>query len=98
MENNYFCTKSLFFLFIFQIKYVFSGYFDSFQSKNISRNAHFIDITDYHNLYLLITTQKKIYSGISPSLKSTTTSKVMDISAVATYDINYIILACSEDY
>ena len=98
MEKNNFCIKSLFFLFIFQIKYAFSGYFDSFQSGNISENANIIDTTDYHNLYLLITTEKKIYKGIPPNLISETNSKVMDISAVATYDTNYITLACSENY
>ena len=101
MERNNSFLKSLFFVFIFHIKYIncyTTSYFNSFRSGNITKNANMIDITDYHKLYLLITTEKKIYTGITPVQISTTNSNIIKISAVATYDTNYIILACSENY
>ena len=87
----------LFFLFI-QIKVILSVYFESFQYGNISENASIIDITDYNNLSLLITTEKKIYTGMTPNKISETNSKIIKLSAAATYDNNFILLACSEDY
>ena len=100
MEKSNLFIKSLFFVFIFHIKYINCTvtYFDSFESGNITNNANMIDITDYHKLYLLVTTQNNIYKGMSHTEISTTNSKIMKISAVVTYDTNYIILACSENY
>ena len=61
MERNNLFIKTLFFVFIFHIKYINSyvtSYFNSFHSGNITKKANMIDITDYHKLYLLITTEK----------------------------------------
>ena len=90
-----------YFLFIIQFKEILSdlnGNFQSLNYANISENAAIIDITDYHNLYLLITTEKNIYTGIPPNKISSTTSKIINITAAATYDSNYVLLACTEDY
>ena len=88
-----------FLLFILiEIKGIFTNIFDSFESGNISDNASIIDITDYNNLFLLVTTEGNIYTGIIPNKKSKTQSKIMNISAAATYDNNNILLSCSEDY
>ena len=65
---------------------------------NLSQNASIIDITDYHNLYIVITTEKNIYTGMPPNKVSSTTSKILNITAAATYDTNYLLLACTEDY
>ena len=91
--------KRLFLFFIFiQIKIFLFVYFESFQYGNISENASIIDITDYNNLSLLITTEKNIYTGMTPNKISKTNSKIMELSAAATYNNNFILLACSEDY
>ena len=89
--------KRLFLLFIF-FKTFISEYFESMEVGSISDNASIIDITDYNNLYLLITTEKYIYTGMPPNKASETQSKIMNISAAVTYDNNYILLACSENY
>ena len=91
-------SKIFFLFFLIKIKIFLSDYFESFQHGNISENASIIDITDYNNLFLLITTEKNIYKGITPNKISETQSKIMNISAAATYDNNFILLACSEDY
>ena len=87
----------LFFIFI-KIKVILSEYFESFQYGDISENASLIDITDYNNLFLLLTTDKNIYTGMTPNKVSETQSKIMNTSAATTYDNNFILLACSEDY
>ena len=54
-------NKKIFIFFVFiQIKLAFSKYFDSFQQETISENASIIDITDYNDIYPLITTDKQI--------------------------------------
>ena len=90
--------KSFIFFAFIQIKLAFSEYFDSFQQGNISNNASIIDITDYNNLYPLITTDKQIYAGMTPIKLSETNASIINISTASTYDNNTILLACSENY
>ena len=72
-------------------------YLDSLKIAIINDQASLIDISDYYNLSLVITTDKKIYSGIPPSLKNETNSKIINISSAVTYNKNYIFMACTED-
>ena len=89
----------IYFLFISQFKEILLNYFENnMQVGILSTQASLIDITDYHKLYLLITTEKKIYTGMPPTQKSVTTSNIISITAAATYDTNYALLACTEDY
>ena len=91
--------KKIFIFFILtQFKLIFSEYFESFQYGNISINASIIDITDYNDVYPLITTDRQIYAGMTPIKLSVTNSSIINISAAATYNNNYILLACSEKY
>ena len=86
-------------MFISQFKETLFNYFENnYKIGYLSEQASIIDVTDYHNLYLLITTEKKIYTGIPPNKTSETTSNIINITAAATYDTNYIILACTGDY
>ena len=88
-----------YFLFISQFKEILLNYFENnYQVANISQNAAIIDITDYYDLYLLITTEKIIYTGMPPTQKSVTTSNIINITVAATYDTNYVLLACTGDY
>ena len=64
----------------------------------LSQNTSIIDITDYHNLYPLITADKIIYTGMPPNKTCETISNIINITAAATYDNNYILLACTGDY
>ena len=60
-------------------------------------NYDLIDIKDYLNLSLIITTSKKIYAGIPPSLKTTTTAKLIKQTSIITINENYILAACLQD-
>ena len=64
----------------------------------LSQNTSIIDITDYHNLYPLITADKNIYTGMPPNKTCETISNIINITAAATYDTNHILLACTGDY
>ena len=88
----------IYFLLIIKFKGILFNYFEGYQVGFISEQASIIDITDYHNLYLVITTEKNIYTGMPPNKISSTTSKIINITAGATYDSNYVLLACTEDY
>ena len=57
--NLYFILHIKLFLIIIgiQLKGVFLNYFQSVKKGIISQNASIIDITDYHNLSLIITTE-----------------------------------------
>ena len=86
------------FLILIQIKSIISEYFDYFETHSLNEAASLIDITDYYNLYPIITTDKKIYTGLPPEEKVTTTSKIISISAAVTYNNKFILIACTENY
>ena len=82
----------------FQLKGVLLNYFESVDQGIISENASIIDITDYHNLSLIITTENKIYTGVPPNIKCNTSSQIINISSAATYNEDNIFIACSKEY
>ena len=104
--NRFFLDKKIFLinikffllLILIQIKDSFTEYFETFQQGIISNNASLIDITDYHNIFPFITSEGHIYTGMEPNLKSETNSKLLNISAAATYDNNFILIACTENH
>ena len=101
--NLFFIKHSLyikFFLMIIgiQLKGVLLNYFESVDQGIISENASIIDITDYHNLSLIITTENKIYTGVPPNIKCNTSSQIINISSAATYNEDNIFIACSKEY
>ena len=93
-------NKGIFIVLLFiQFKVILLDYYENnYQVSNLSQNASIIDITDYYNLYLLITTEKKIYTGMPPQEISETTSNIINITSAVTYDTNYVILVCTGDY
>ena len=90
----------LFFLFLIfiQIKGLFSEYFDSFKLNILNEDASLIDISDYCNLFPIITTDKKIYIGIPPIEKTLSYSQIISISSAASINNNYILISCSHNY
>ena len=88
---------------LFLIIYISSGIFcqinDNFQKGVLEHeSSYFIDFNDYHNLSLIVTTSQKIYTSDSlPNPISTFTSKVENYSMAATYNENYIFVACLND-
>jgi len=86
-------------LIIYIYSYIFCQINDNFQKGVLeSENSYFIDINDYHNLNLLITTAKKIYTSDSlPNPITNFTAKVENYSMAATYNSDYILVACLND-
>ena len=87
-----------FFLLLIQIKISFSQYFESFNISTLNSNASLIDITDYDNIFPIITLDKKIYTNIPPIERNEISSKIIKFSAAATYNKDTILMACTEDY
>ena len=88
----------LLFLFLMLIKGLLLDFFDSFEAHILNEDASLIDISDYQNLFPIITIDKKIYTGIPPIEKSRTTSNIISISSALTFNNNYILIACTQDY
>jgi hypothetical protein len=53
-----------------------------------------INITDYYNLSILVSTSKNIYTGFPPTLKSTINSKITNFSSGVTINENYLLMSC----
>ena len=64
---------------------------DSFEGSDL------VDVTDYHNYSLIITTSKKIYTGIPPTLKTTTTANLINASSIIILNEKYLLAACLQD-
>jgi hypothetical protein len=92
-------SKLSLFLIIYIYSYIVCQINDNFQKGELEHeNSYFIDINDYHNLNLIISTSHKIYTSNSlPNPISTFTAKVENYSMAATYDQNYILVACLND-
>jgi hypothetical protein len=88
----------LIFFILIQIKGILLSMFDSLETIMLNEDASLIDVSDYHDLYLIVTTDKKIYTGIPPTLKSTTSSSILNISSAVTYNNDYILMACTENH
>ena len=84
--------------FLIQIKGILLVYFESFQTAMLDIQGSLIDITDYHYLYLIVTTNKKIYTGIPPTFRANTDSSISNISSAVTSNNNYILIGCTENY
>ena len=95
---QYFFNILFFFLFSFQKKEILTAYFDSFQTGDLNTKASLIDVTDYYNLSLIITSDNKIYTGIPPTIKVNEISNLRNISSAVTYDENNILIACTENF
>ena len=66
------------------------------QYGNLSDTGNIINIIDYYNLSLLITTSKNIYTGFPPKIKSAFNSNITRFSSGITINENYILMSCLE--
>ena len=58
---------------------------------------YLVDINDYNNLKLIVSTSKNIYSGIPLTYRATTGAKLNNCSSIATINQNYILASCLDD-
>ena len=87
----------VFFFNFFFFKNLFCQINDNYFSGDLEAADYFLDVKDNHDLYLTITSSKKIYAGIPPTYKSSFEAKINNYSSVATYNDNFILVACLED-
>ena len=86
------------FMIIIQFKEIILNYYKNFTYGDLTENGGIIDITDYHNIYLLILSDNSIYTGIPPNKIGNTTSTIINITSVATLNQNVALLACTKEY
>ena len=94
--NSY--QKILVLLFFIEIKFILPQIFDNYESNILEEgNYDILDVTDYHNINLIVSTSKNIYTSIPPSLKVTTNANLINSSSLITINENYLLVACLQD-
>ena len=63
-----------------------------------SEGSSILDVADYLNLSLLVSSSGKIYNGTPLSKRSETSANLNSSSMVAICNENYILAACLDDY
>ena len=96
-NSSYF--KYLYFLFIFIFINVNSQINDNYElhSLNDKDGNSLIDVVDYHNLKLVVSSSGNIYEGIIPQKISQTSATLIKYSAIASVNENYLLASCLED-
>ena len=101
MNSYYNCLIKSKIIYVFFFNFLFFNYLcqinDNYFSDDLDEADYFLDVKDYHNLNLIITSSKKIFTGIPPIYKSSTEANINYYSSVATYNDNLIVVACLED-
>ena len=87
----------IFFFNFFFFKNLLCQINDNYFSGDLDSADYFLDVKDNNNLSLIITSSKKIYAGIPPTQKSTFESDINYYSSVATYNNDFILIACLND-
>ena len=93
-------SKLNLFLLIFLINYNLKNcqIYDDFTRGTLETgNFNLIDVTDYQNQKIFVTTSKQIFQGIPPTPKSITNAKIINTTSIITINQNYILAACLED-
>ena len=62
-----------------------------------SIGSELLDVTDNHNLNLIVTTSKIIYTGIPPIVKTNTEAKIINATSILTVSEHYLLAACLEN-
>ena len=90
--------KILVLVFFIEIKFILPQIFDNYESNILEEgNYDILDVTDYHNINLIVSTSKNIYTSIPPSLKVTTNANLINSSSLITINENYLLVACLQD-
>ena len=78
--------------------FIISQIHDNFEKGNLEEgNYDLLDVTDYHNLGLIVSSSKSIYTGIPPIKKTETNAALFKFSHLITINTNYLLVACLED-
>ena len=60
-------------------------------------NYDLLDITDYHNLGLIVSSSKAIYTSFPTNKKVDTNANLIKVSSLITINSNYLLAACLQD-
>ena len=97
-NNFYFCLNFCIITFILKINFMFCQIKDNFIINTLEiGNNDLLDITDNHNLNLIVTTSKNIYTGLPPTLKTTTQANLIKVSSVITINESFLLASCLQD-
>lgn len=98
--KNFYAPKNIFFflLLFINLPFIFPQMNDNFiQGVLEEGNNYLLDVTDYHNMFIIISSSKIIYTGIPPVQKIETTAKLIKVSSLITINENYLLASCLED-
>ena len=71
---------------------------DNYESGVLEEgNYELLEVTDYNNLNIIVSTSKNIYSGIPPTKKVETNSNLINVTSLITINENYLLAACLQD-
>ena len=85
-------------LLLLSIKLTSPQIHDNFISSILEEGNHdLLDVTDYHNISLIVSSSKVIYTGIPPIKKTETNANLIKFSSVITINQNYLLVACLQD-
>ena len=85
-------------VFFIEIKFILPQIFDNYESNILEEgNYDILDVTDYHNINLIVSTSKNIYTSIPPTLKISTNAKLINTTSLITINENYLLAACLQD-
>ena len=91
--------KLFFIIIILKIRIILSETSENYISNNLEgeEGNYLLDVVDYHNLHILLSTSGNIYTGIPPTYKIHTNANINNCSSVATVNENYIFVSCLSD-
>lgn len=85
----------IFLLLFYQVQYISSQIYDNYTTGILEEgNYDIIDVTDYHNKNIIVSTSKSIYMDIPPSKKVETNADFINASSLITINDNYLLAAC----
>ena len=78
--------------------FIYSQIDDDFSRGVLEEGSYeLLDVTDYHNLKIIVTTSKNIYKGIPPQKIASTNAKLINATSIITINENYLFAACLQD-
>ena len=91
--------KNLFFLLLINaFGIILSQIYDNFSYDTLEEgNYDLLDVTDYHNKNLIVSTSKSIYMGIPPKKIIETNANLINATALITINDNFLLAACLKD-
>ena len=85
-------------LFLIEFKFILPQIFDNYESDILEEgNYDILDVTDYHNVSLIVSNSKNIYTGIPPTLKVKTNANLINATSLITINENYLLAACLQN-